>query len=74
MKDKRHIKRFNESQENLNISDVIDSISFNENDVPITFEINKNGDLDILTDSDFTYFLKEDEVQKLFNILKKYYL
>ena len=27
MKDKRHIKRFNESDENLNISDVSDSFS-----------------------------------------------
>ena len=37
MKDKRHIKRFNESEENLNISDVSDSDLFqsklNQNDL-----------------------------------------
>ena len=30
MKDKRHIQRFNEHQENLNISDVSDSSNYND--------------------------------------------
>jgi hypothetical protein len=33
MKDKRHIKRFNESDENLNISDVSDSKKFSIEDL-----------------------------------------
>jgi hypothetical protein len=38
MKDKRHIKRFNEAQENLNISDVSDSKD--------SLDINNKSDVD----------------------------
>ena len=58
----------------LHISDVIDSISFNEQDSIITFEITKDGEIDIVTESDYFNFLTKDNGQKLFNMLKKYYL
>ena len=38
MKDLKHIKRFNESEENFNISDVSDSKKINENNNLLTNE------------------------------------
>ncbi len=38
MKDLKHIKRFNESEENLNISDVRRSFSFTYDDLKTAFE------------------------------------
>ena len=38
MKDLTHIKRFNESEENLNISDVRHSFSFTYDDLKTAFE------------------------------------
>jgi hypothetical protein len=38
MKDFKHIKRFNESEENLNISDVRRSFSFTYDDLKTAFE------------------------------------
>lgn len=73
----KHIKsqqELNETQKKLDLSGVIDSISFNKKDSIITFEIETNGDINIITDSDYFNFLSKDDGQKLFNMLKKYYL
>lgn len=42
MKDKRHIKSFNEASENLNISDVSCAISYNESEEMMSIK-DKNG-------------------------------
>ena len=56
MKDLKHIKRFNESQENLNISDVISSESSTWDDIFERLAIKSNN---------FEEFWKECEKIKL---------
>jgi hypothetical protein len=62
MKYNKHIQRFNEHQENLNISDVSDSIKINENDGfgVVNIQIDGNG------------FIKQRVVEDIRRILSKY--
>ena len=55
MKDLKHIKRFNESDENLNISDVIHSDSFRKdlNDAYLFYKENVINDNEILSAQQF---------------------
>ena len=57
MKDLKHIKRFNESDENLNISDVRSSFSYTYDDLKKAFEDGKmygDGELPLVNDFDFS--------------------
>jgi hypothetical protein len=53
MKDLKHIKRFNESEENLNISDVSDSYNL---DLPMEYEKVRRKNYKNRTDSEWIMF------------------
>jgi hypothetical protein len=61
MKDLKHIKRFNESEENLNISDVISSFSLSYTDEQLENEL-KNHTITIRV-SDLFKAYKEGSIQ-----------
>ena len=73
MKDLTHIKRFNESEENLNISDVSDSDFNNNKDAKFIFSIREEykNKIDKLVNVNLYYITKED-FENIISILEKY--
>lgn len=74
MKDKRHIKSFNEATENLNISDVIGS-SFDWDKFAETLS-NEHGSSHLIDGGDennhYDYWLMDVTVKDIVNFIKNY--
>lgn len=71
MKDKKHIKGFNEAIEKLNISEVIESETF-RNDLEKAFELSYDVSFSEEGGSDF--FNEQTAIEETLKVIKKHFL